>query len=57
MFALEREFGADATVPELTDTLLRLLALYDGAYGYCLPKKDKERCWDFVSLMRQNVKP
>lgn len=50
-FTLERQFGLDATMHDLTDTLQRLAVIYDAAFGYCRPKKDKDRILDIAPLI------
>jgi hypothetical protein len=54
-FTLTREFGVKATGFELISTLLPLMALYDASYGYCRLKKDKDRIFDFLSLLRHEI--
>lgn len=54
-FTLERNFGIGTTVAELVGTLLPLVALYDAVYGYCRPKKDKDRILDFISLIHHKI--
>ena len=51
MFTLEKAFGSESTATELVAFLLPLIALYDSAYGYCLPRQDKGRIQAYASLV------
>lgn len=50
-FTFEREFGPESTASELVAFLLPLIALYDSAYGYSIPKQDKSRIHAYTSLV------
>lgn len=54
-FTIEQAFGVMATKAELVGTLLPLAALYDAAYGYCLPAKARDRILDYVSLVHDEI--
>lgn len=54
-FTLERNFGIETTVAELIGTVLPLIALYDAVYGYCRPRKNKDRILDFISLIHHKM--
>ena len=53
-FTLEAEFGEAAREADLLKSLLPLLALYDAALGYCLPRSSTDRVLDYVSLVHDS---
>jgi hypothetical protein len=51
LFSLEKAFGPESTVTELVAFLLPLIALYDSAYGYCIPRQEKSRIQAYTPLV------
>ena len=41
--SIGKEFSADAIQEDLLETLVPLSILYDACYGYCKPRKAKDR--------------
>ena len=49
-FSLQNEFNHEATEASVTSALLRMLAIYDAAMGYCLPRRRRDRVLEHVAL-------
>jgi hypothetical protein len=51
LFSFVKAFGPESSATELLAFLLPLIALYDSAYGYSIPKPDKGRIQAYTSLV------
>ena len=49
--SIGKEFSADATQEELLGALVPLSILYDACYGYCKPRKAKDRLFAYAASL------
>lgn len=50
-FSLQNEFSQSATEAAITSALLPMVAIYDSAMGYCLPRKRRDRVLEYLTLI------
>lgn len=51
-FSIQRELDQSSTEGDLLQALVPMLALYDAAMGYCIPRVQRDRVLDHIGILR-----